>query len=82
VLERIARDEHSSLLRTVVNYDRKEFYNIGRTGLKDLKEEKFGHDDEKSLIAAAVVLRSVTFWQKPLDRQANATTLSSITNKR
>jgi len=27
-LERLARDKHSSLLRTFVNYDRKLFYNI------------------------------------------------------
>ncbi len=28
-LERVARDKHSSLLRTFVNYGRKKFYNIG-----------------------------------------------------
>ncbi len=28
-LERLVRDKHSSLLRKFVNYDRKEFYNIG-----------------------------------------------------
>jgi hypothetical protein len=28
-LERLARDKHTSLLRTFVNYGRKKFYNIG-----------------------------------------------------
>jgi hypothetical protein len=28
-LERLAKDKHSSLLRTLVNYGRKTFYNIG-----------------------------------------------------
>jgi hypothetical protein len=28
-LERLARDKHSSLLRTLINYGRKKFYNIG-----------------------------------------------------
>jgi hypothetical protein len=28
-LEGLARDQHSSLLRTLVNYGRKKFYNIG-----------------------------------------------------
>jgi hypothetical protein len=28
-MERPARDKHSSLLRTIVNYGRKKFYNIG-----------------------------------------------------
>ncbi len=29
-MESIARDKHSSLLRTFVNYGRKKFYNVGR----------------------------------------------------
>jgi hypothetical protein len=29
MLERLARDKHSSLLQTLVNYVRKKFYNIG-----------------------------------------------------
>jgi hypothetical protein len=32
-LERLARDKHSSLLRRFINYDRKQFYNIGRMHL-------------------------------------------------
>jgi hypothetical protein len=28
-LERLARDKHSSFLKTLVNYGRKKFYNIG-----------------------------------------------------
>jgi hypothetical protein len=28
-LERLSRDKHSSLLRSLANYDRKKFYNIG-----------------------------------------------------
>jgi hypothetical protein len=33
--ERLARDKHSSLFRTLVNYDLKKFYNIGPTNGKD-----------------------------------------------
>jgi hypothetical protein len=29
--EELARDKHSSLLRKLVNYDRKKFYDIGST---------------------------------------------------
>jgi hypothetical protein len=29
MLERLVAENHSSLLRTFVNYERKEFYNIG-----------------------------------------------------
>jgi hypothetical protein len=29
MLERLARDQHSSLLQTLVNYVRKKMYNIG-----------------------------------------------------
>ncbi len=28
-LERLSRDKHSNLLRLIVDYDRKKFYNIG-----------------------------------------------------
>jgi hypothetical protein len=32
-LERLARDKHSSLLQTLINYGRKKFYNNGPRGL-------------------------------------------------
>ncbi len=31
-LEKFARDKHSSLLRKLINYGRKKFYNIGPEG--------------------------------------------------
>ncbi len=32
-MERLAKDEHSCLLQTFINYRRKKFYNIEATGL-------------------------------------------------
>jgi hypothetical protein len=36
----LATDEHSSLLQTFINYDRKKFYNIGHSsdGLCDIQQ--------------------------------------------
>ncbi len=36
-LERLARDKHSSLLRTFVNYGRKKFYNVDPMGPNVIK---------------------------------------------
>ncbi len=43
MLERFARDKHSSLLLTCLNYDRKMFYAIALLGLIKLFWRKFIH---------------------------------------
>ena len=44
MLEKIARDKHSSLLGTLVNYRPKKFYIIGP------RFEKYGTDQRRSLL--------------------------------